>query len=121
MKQTCINTLKNLTKTENTKSTTCLPIDDFETFLEYIEKGFDESESEEIEVIGYKIKISNYKLVTAIKMIPENLRIALVLNIVAEISMNDIAKILGVTERTVKNYKSNAIEKIRGYMDSYAE
>lgn len=119
LKQTCINTLKNQCKAEKRKEALCMPIYEFETSLEYIEEGFERAEADEIEVIGYRIKISNYKLFSVISVIPEKLKAALILNVVADISLKEIAKMLGVSERTVKNYKSSAIEKIRRYMDSY--
>lgn len=122
IKQTCNNTFKNQLKVEQKgKRVVSVPIYDFENLLEYTEKGFEEIEFEEIEVLGYKIRISNYKLLNGIKSVPENLRVTLVLNVVVKIPMKDIALLLGVTERTVKNYKAYAIEKIRRYMDNNEE
>src|ERR1035437_2359395 len=96
-------------------------INEYEDSLVYLEKGFTLCEHTKITIFGYSISITNYSLSNALSSIPENHKTALLLNTLQQIPLCTIAEMLGVTERTIKNYKKLAIEEVRSFMNEHSE
>ena len=91
-----------------------LPNDDLSVFhLEITEKEFENIELQRLNIDCYDIYVSNEELAYAINALPYKNRVTLLLNVVEDIPMKDIALQLEVGDRMAKKYKRVAIEEIR--------
>ena len=72
-----------------------------------------EIESEIIIVEEYSVMIADSELASSLKGLPKKQLLTLILFVVAETSISEIADRLKVSERMVKKYKKAAIDKIR--------
>ena len=71
------------------------------------------SEKIEIEVGTECIYLDSYQLAEAIMKIPERKRRALLLAVVLEYSIGDIAEEMNVTKKTATDYKYEALSSLR--------
>ena len=103
---------KNKSHPANTQS-----LEDYEQKLEYSESGFDSAENFELHYYGYSVKLSNPELYKTIKKLPFYEQCALMLHKVLGLTLHEIADLLSVSDRTVKNYQKQAIQKIKAGME----
>ena len=116
IKAACRNTLRNYRCQQNRTAKygiSFTPLFEDASDYPYEEKGFSETEAEQITVFGYHIFLTDKNLANVLNSLPENNRITLLLHVAANIPLKDIAGILDVSLSMVKKYKKSALEMIR--------
>jgi DNA-directed RNA polymerase specialized sigma24 family protein len=84
----------------------------------YVEAGFLRPEAVLFEIRGYVLHL-DVDLAGLLNNLPEQHRIAFVLTTALNMPAKAAAELLGVSERTVKSYKKQALEKLREELSRY--
>ena len=116
IKKTCKNILINYKKSEKRfekHNQSFVPLFDNDSDLIYEDFGFVQTEMNTITVYGHTIHISDHNLANSIKKLPKRNKETLILHVVVNMPLRDIAMMFGVSERMVRKYKKYAIEQIR--------
>ena len=94
------------------------PHPDIAELAVYIDDGFMKPEFVIMEILDYKFPVET-DFADLLNGLSERQRIAFVLNTAFNIPLREIADLFGVSERTVKTYKKQALDKLReGWIDN---
>ncbi|MBO6438779.1 sigma-70 family RNA polymerase sigma factor [Enterococcus faecalis] len=72
-----------------------------------------ETDGTQFDLYGYKISVESFQLAQAIKRLPEQQQLILLLSFFLDMKDVDISKILNRSKSTIHYHKAKALEKVR--------